>query len=527
MKTLKNYLGDAWIEGRSDFQPLHDPCTEEEIARASSDGVDFGRALDHARSVGGPGLRALSFAERGELLMAMSKALHAHRDELIELSLRNTGTTRKDAKFDIDGMTGTFAYYAYLGKELGSRTVLADGAGVELGRSARFFGQHVRTPLLGVAVHVNAFNFPAWGFAEKAACSLLAGVPCLTKPATATALVTERSFEILSEAGLLGGTLPRGALSLLIGPTGDLLQQLGPQDAFAFTGSAATALGLRGLANLLLHSTRVNIEADSLNAAVLGPDVEEGSETWNLFCRDVEREITQKTGQKCTAVRRVFVPREKMDLVEQEFSARLERVRTGNPLDEKVTMGPLATEKQLRDTVAGIAKLSSSARLVFGRAERIDGAGNPAGKGYFVAPALLRADDARAAKVIHEHEVFGPCATLLAYDGRASEAGALVALAGGTLVTSIYSDDEAWTTEFVQASAAWTGRLYLGSEKMAEQAPGSGVALPQSLHGGPGRAGGGEELGGARGLELYLRRVALQGSRPLCERLAQGTSAAS
>jgi len=516
VKTLRSYVGGQWREARAGFAPLHDPCTEEVIAQASSDGVDFGAALEHAREVGGPALRALTFAERGELLLAASKALHACRDELIELSLRNSGTTRKDAKFDLDGATGTLSFYAYLGKELGDRRYLVDGEGVALGRSARFYGQHLLLPLTGAAVHINAFNFPAWGFAEKAACAWLAGVPVITKPATSTALVTERCIEILVEAKLL----PAGALALIVGSTGDLLSRLGPQDAFGFTGSADTALRLRGLPNLLAKSVRVNIEADSLNAAVLGPDVSPGSETCNLFLREVEREMTQKTGQKCTAVRRVFIPKERMDEVQAALIERLSAVVTGNPADSSVTMGPLATAQQLADGVAGIARLAGDARIVHGSGLRADGVGATPGRGYFLAPTLLRADDAESTQNVHSHEVFGPVATLLPYDGSAAVAARLCARAEGTLVTSVYSDDDSWAASFVVDGGPWAGRIYLGSEKMAEQALGSGVALPQSLHGGPGRAGGGEELGGKHGLSLYLRRVALQGSRAMVGKLA-------
>lgn len=516
MKTLRSHVCGHWHEATTGFTELHDPCSEQVVARASSAGIDFRAVLTHARSAGGPALRQMSFAQRGELLQAMSKALHAERDALIELSLQTTGTTRKDAKFDLDGATATLAFYANLGKELGERRVLADGDGVALGRSERFYGRHVRLPLLGAAIQINAFNFPAWGFAEKAACSLLAGVPSISKPASSTAMVTARCVEILVEANLL----PDGALQFICGEAGDLLSHLGPQDALAFTGSAVTALKLRRAENLLAASTRVNIEADSLNAAVLGPDVAVGSDTWNLFLKDVEREITQKTGQKCTAVRRVFVPASMLDTVLSELADRLGRVITGNPADPSVTMGPLTSARQLEDALAGITTLQAQARLVLGSGHRVDGVGNPAGQGFFLAPTLLHAPDARAATAVHDHEVFGPVATVMTHDDSAEDAASLVALAQGTLVTSVYSDDDGWVSRFVDAAGAWTGRLYFGSAKMAEQAMGSGLVLPQSVHGGPGRAGGGEELGGLRGLEFYTRRVALQGSRKMVESLA-------
>ena len=515
MKTLKSHVCGAWHEASDGFTPLVNPCSEETIAQASSSGIDFGAALEFARRKGGAALRELNVSQRGELLKTMSKALYEHRDELIALSLENTGTTRKDAKFDLDGATGTLSYYSYLAGELGQGPWIADGAGTKLGRSARFWGQHVRVPLRGVAVHVNAFNFPAWGFAEKAAAAILAGMPVITKPATSTAMVAERCIEILVEHGIL----PEGVLSLICGSTGDLLSRLGSQDVLALTGSADTALKLRSAENLLASNARVNLEADSLNAAVLAPEVQSGTETWNLFLRDVVREITQKSGQKCTAVRRILVPAERADDVQQELAGRLSEVVTGNPSDASVTMGPLATADQLRDALDGVRKLATASRIVHGTGVRVDGVGTEPGKGFFLAPTLLRAEDSGDAGVIHQHEVFGPVATVLPFDGSAGQAAELVALGGGSLVTSLYSDDEQYVADYIAAGGAYSGRLYLGSEKMAEQAPGSGVALPQSLHGGPGRAGGGEELGALHALNLYTQRVALQGSRKMVQAL--------
>ena len=386
---------------------------------------------------------------------------------------------------------------------------------MQLAKSEAFWGRHLLVPRPGVAVLINAFNFPAWGFAEKAACALLAGMPVLTKPATSTAWVAERVVEIVIEAGIL----PEGALQIVCGATGDLLDRLGPQDVLAFTGSLATALALRGRPSLAAASTRLNVEADSLNAAVLGPDVEPGSPTFDLFLRDVAREMTQKSGQKCTAVRRILAPPRALAAAREALGAKLGAVVTGNPADPAVTMGPLATAPQLRDAEDGVAELRATTRVVTGGG-RVEGAGAPAGKGYFFAPTLLEAPDARAAGAVHRREVFGPVATLLAYDGAAAEAASIVALGGGMLVTSVYSDDSAWLGDFLAQGGASSGRVYVGSRESAAEAPGSGVALPQLLHGGPGRAGGGEELGGRRGLELYLQRVALQGSRPLVETLA-------
>ena len=516
MKTLRSFVGGKWYEASDGFQTLLDPCTEEPIARASSTGLDFRAALEFARRSARSELRSLNFGERAEILSAISKVLHQHRDELIALSLRNTGTTRKDAKFDIDGGTFTLAHYAALGRDIGQARHLADGEGVKLGQSSRFWGQHVLVPLHGAAVLINAFNFPVWGFAEKAACALLAGVPVIVKPATSSALLTERCIEIVVEAGVV----PPGALSLICGATGDLLDLLGGQDVLAFTGSASTALTLRQKQNLLAASTRVNIEADSLNAAVMGPDVDPSSETWAVFFRDVVREMTQKSGQKCTAVRRILVPSDRIDLVRERLCEELGHVVTGNPLAPSVNMGPLATARQLDDAILGVARLREQTDLVFGSGERIDGVGNPAGTGFFFGPTLLEASDASRASLVHELEVFGPVATLLAYDGTAAEAATLVARGEGSLVTSLYSNDAEFLDGYLAEGGSSSGRLYMGSEKVAGLLPGSGVAMPQLMHGGPGRAGGGQELAGLTGLELYLQRVALTGDRVLVERLA-------
>jgi oxepin-CoA hydrolase/3-oxo-5,6-dehydrosuberyl-CoA semialdehyde dehydrogenase len=514
MKTLASYLAGRWTEADRDFQTLVNPATEEPLARASSTGADFAGALDWARRTGGPALRELTFAQRGEILKAVAKKLREHRAELLELSRQNNGATAGDGSFDVDGGGGALAVYGNLGLALGERKSLLDGGGDQLGRTDAFWSQHVAVPKRGVAVHVNAFNFPAWGFAEKFACAFLAGVPAIVKPATATAWTAHRTVEIVLGAGLL----PEGALQLVVGGTGDLLDRLGAQDVLAFTGSAATAMALRGKRNLLAASVAVNVEADSLNAAVLAPDAAPGGATFERFVADVVRETTQKAGQKCTAVRRIVVPGPVEAEVTAALVARLERVVTGDPADAGVTMGPLATAAQLRDALDGIAELLATCDLVYGSGRRIDGAGAPAGKGFFVGPTLLRCPLPLERSPVHYREVFGPVATVLPYDGTAAQAAAIVALADGTLVTSAYSDDPAWLTDFALAAGAATGRLYVGSER--SEGMGSGACFPQSLHGGPGRAGGGAELGGLRGLAPYLQRLALQGDRALLDAVA-------
>lgn len=506
-QELTSYVAGRWHKGTESPQALTDASTEEVLATVGSGGIDFGEVLAHAHRQGGPALRAMSFAERGEMLQAASKAIHAHREELLDTSAANAGTTRGDGKFDVDGATATLSAYGYLGKKLGDRTFLTDGDGIQLGRTARWWGQHVYVPRLGAAIHINAFNFPAWGFAEKAACAWLAGMPVITKPATSTALLTARCIEILVEADIL----PDGALQFIAGATGDLLDRLDPQDVVAFTGSADTARALRTRPALQRVNARFNVEADSLNAAILAPGVEDA--TFTLFIREVAREITQKAGQKCTAVRRVIVPAADADRVQDALSDRLGRTVVGDPADASVRMGPLATAAQLESVLDGIAALSAEARLVAGTGRRADGAGVDAGRGYFVEPTLLRTDEPDAADLVHRHEVFGPVATMMPYDGTPARAAALAARGGGMLVNSVYVDDPAWSTAFLAAGGAHAGRLYIGSSESAPESMGSGIAWPHSQHGGPGHAGDGAELGGFIGLRLYMQRVALQGAR--------------
>ncbi len=517
---LDSYLGGRWVAGTGAPALLVNPSTEEPIAQITSGGFDAKAVLAHARDVGGAGLGALTFGERAAMLRAMSRLIHEKRDELIALGIANGGNTRGDAKFDIDGASGTFAWYADLAKGLGETRVLADGEGVQLGRSPRFYGQHVYTPRAGAAVLINAFNFPAWGVAEKAACALLAGMPIIAKPATATALVAHRLVEILLETRLL----PEGALQLIVGGVGDLLDHLDGQDVVAFTGSSATGAKIRGNPRLVAGNVRVNVEADSLNSAVLGADVEPGSETWELFLADVVRDMTQKTGQKCTAIRRVFVPDAHHERARDDLRDRLAAVKVGNPADEQVNMGPVSTASQHKDVRAGIARLAAEGEIITGGdggvAQPISA---PAGKGFFVAPVLVGADAERA-RVVHEHEVFGPVATLMRYDGAAATAVTHVRKGGGGLVSSVYSDDRRYLTDYVLGIAPWHGRVYIGSAKVAGQTPGPGTALPQLLHGGPGRAGAGEELGGLRGVALYMQRTALEGDKALIDAIAGKTS---
>jgi 3,4-dehydroadipyl-CoA semialdehyde dehydrogenase len=501
MQLLASYLAGAWSTGSGARVSLVNPATEAVLAEAPGGGHDLAAAFAHARRAGRAELAKLTFAERGALCGALAKAVSGAREELLALAIANGGNTRSDGKFDIDGGAMTLSHYAELGAKLGNARVLGDGEPIQVGRTARMAGQHIWATRPGVAVHINAFNFPAWGLCEKLACALLAGMPVIAKPATATALVAHRLAELFAPL------VPAGVLQMLVGPAGDLLSHVRTGDVVAFTGGSATAKQLRAQS----AGARLNIEADSLNAAVLGPDVELTSETGALFLADVVRDTTQKTGQKCTAIRRVLVPAAREREVAEALKERLSGIAIGDPARDDVKMGPLATAQQLADIRAGIARLAAATEALHGGTGEVTAVGVPPGKGFFVGPVVRRAADARACTVMNEHEVFGPVATLAPYDGAAATAAEVVALGDGCLVSSAYSDDRDWVSSFAVACAPWAGRLYLGSSKMAAQSPGPGTALPSLVHGGPGRAGGGEELGGPRGMELYMQRCALEG----------------
>lgn len=508
MTSLQSYACGRWHAGSGDAKTLHDPATEAVLGQVCPGGIDAAAVLQHAYRVGGPALRAMTFPQRAEMLKGLATMLHEHRDELIEIAARNGGNTRGDAKFDLDGASGTLAFYAQLGAALPAGNCLPDGDGVQLGRTARFWGQHVFVPRPGVALHINAFNFPAWGMGEKMACALLAGVPVITKAGTPSALLAYRIAQLVVGSGLV----PEGAFQFLPGSVSAMLDLLGPMDSVAFTGSSVTGALIRGNKNLVARNVRVNIEADSINPAVLGPDVEPDGDTFAQFVTNVATDMTQKAGQKCTAVRRILVPQELVGAVEEALVERLRATKVGNPLDNDVRMGPVASAEQLRDVRAGMQRLQAVSDTVLGGPEPM------ADKGYFVRPTLLRAKHADAA-VLHELEVFGPCATVIPYSGRVTDAVALCNRGGGGLVASAYSDDKQFIEQLVLGIAPWHGRVWLGSEKTQGQAIGPGAVLPASIHGGPGRAGGGEELGGLRGLHPYMQRTATQGDRAIVGKL--------
>ena len=515
MPTLTSYVCGAFATGRGEPVALLNPATEETVATAHCGGVDLAAAAGFARTKGGPALRALSFAQRGELLAKLAAAIHDQRDSLIETSVANGGTTRGGAKFDVDGAAGTLSAFAELGKKLGDARELADGEAILIGRGAKLAGRHAWLPREGVAVLINAFNFPAWGFAEKAATALLAGVPVVNKPATATAWTAARLAEIVVESG----ALPAGAFQQVLGPVGPLLDELGPQDVVAFTGSSGTGTTVRGIPALLKNGVHVNVEADSLNAAVVAPDVETSGSAWQTLLRDVVREMTEKSGQKCTATRRILVPAALLEEVTAELSDRLGRVKVGNPANAAVEMGPLATKQQMGDVHAGCARLRGAATAVFGK-ERPEGLIDvPANKGFFCGPMLFVAKDEKGLAEAHRDEVFGPVAVVIPYDGKAESAAALVRRGGGMLVTTLYAEGREWAAQVAKSIAPWVGRVCLVDSKSEGTTLPPGMVLPDLIHGGPGRAGGGEELGGLRGVQHYMTRAAFEGPRALIEKL--------
>jgi 3,4-dehydroadipyl-CoA semialdehyde dehydrogenase len=503
---LPNYVSGRWVEGAGPGTALVDPVTGEELARASTDGIDFAAALAHARSAGGSALRVLGYAERADLLAKVADVLSSNRKEYFEISLRNSGSPEADAAVDIDGAIFTIKYYVRAAAALGSARYLKDGELVRLGKDEGFQGLHIAQPLRGVAVLINAFNFPAWGLWEKAAPALLSGVPVLVKPATATAWLTQRMVEDVVKAGVL----PEGTLSIVCGSAGNMLDHVTGADVVSFTGSADTALRIRGHPAVLRNSTRVNIEADSLNVALLGPDARPGAQEFDLLVREVVREMTQKAGQKCTAIRRILVPAAARGAVEEAICARLAKTTVGNPRNKDVRMGPLVSKAQQRAAIEGIAALRRETKVVFdGGAEFKPIEADPA-TGAFVPPTLLACDDPLAARAVHDVEVFGPAATIVPY-ADAAQAFAIARMGQGSLVASVFSADGKFLADAASELADSHGRILAVNAAVGATHTGHGNVMPMCLHGGPGRAGGGEELGGLRALAFYHRRAAIQG----------------
>jgi 3,4-dehydroadipyl-CoA semialdehyde dehydrogenase len=517
-KVLQSYLGGKWQSGAEQGAALVNPTSGETVAWASSKGLDLKAALAYSRNVGGPELRKLSYGQRAELLGKVADALAARRDEWFGIARRNSGNTKADASIDVDGSIGTLKYFAKIGGKLGDAHLLRDGGAMRLARDANFQGLHVGVPLDGVAVHINAFNFPAWGLWEKAAVSLLAGVPVLAKPATSTAWLAQEMVSTVIDAGVL----PPGALSILCGSPSDLLDHLQLGDVVAFTGSADTGEGIRQHKRVRQQNIRVNIEADSLNSVLLGPDVASDSPEFGFFAREVMREMTAKAGQKCTAIRRILVPAEKEQAAIDAISGLLKTVVVGDPANTITNMGPVVNMAQRKSVEEGIGKLKTQADVAY-TAENFAPLDADLVRGAFVSPTLLKARDGGSGDAIHEIEVFGPVATVVPYRDK-NDAFALARRGGGSLTASVFSGDPAFLAEAGIALGTSHGRVMLIDPAIGDSHTGHGIVLPSCMHGGPGRAGGGEELGGLHGLWFYHQRVALQGSAatltPLSEQAA-------
>ena len=504
--TLQSLIAGRWI-GSQPGSALHSAINGRAIFHTHADAIDFSEALAFARGTGLPALMAIDFQQRAARLKALAAYLNERKEQLYAVSA-HTGATRSDSWVDIEGGTGTLYAYASMGSnELPSGNLVHEGPAITLGKKGGFAGTHILVPRGGVAVHINAFNFPVWGLLEKFAPSFLAGMPCIAKPASATSYLTEAAVRLMHESGLL----PAGSLQLVIGGTGDLLDRLQGQDVVTFTGSADTAAKLKTNRNIVAQSIPFNAEADSLNCAILAPDVSPDDEEFELFIKEVAREMTVKAGQKCTAIRRAIVPRRHVAAVAEKLRARLAKVVVGDPAVDGVRMGALASKSQQKDVAERVAALSQGNEVVFGAGDGFKPVGEGVGDGFFFAPTLLLCRDALRNDAVHDVEAFGPVSTLMPYDDL-DEALALAARGKGSLVGTLVTRDPQVAARAIPVAAAWHGRLLVLDREAAAESTGHGSPLPQLKHGGPGRAGGGEELGGIRAVKHYLQRAAVQGS---------------
>ncbi|MCC7413661.1 MAG: phenylacetic acid degradation bifunctional protein PaaZ [Gammaproteobacteria bacterium] len=507
VRSLESYAQDRWHAGARDAIELRNAVNGDVVALASSSGLDFAAMLEHGRRVGGPALRKLTFHQRALMLKALAQFLDERKSQFYTLSTA-TGATRPDSRGDIDGGLATLFVYASKGRrELPNDTVYVEGAAEIVSRGGSFIGQHVCVPLEGVAVQINAYNFPCWGMLEKLAPCLLAGVPAIVKPASSTAYLTEAVFRAMVESGIL----PPGAVQLVCGGLGDLFDHLTCQDVVAFTGSAGTALKLRSHPRVLAQSVRFTAETDSLNCSVLGPDAGPGTPEFELYVKEVVREMTAKAGQKCTAIRRAIVPERHLAAVIETLCARLAAVRVGNPALAEVDMGALASLEQRAQVRARVAELAAAGEIVYGSPEHVDLLDADAARGAFLSPILIHCRDRDADSAVHRVEAFGPVSTVIGY-GDVAEAVTIANLGQGSLAASVVTGDDQIARTIALGIAPWHGRVLVLNRDCAKESTGHGVPLPHLVHGGPGRAGGGEEMGGVRGVLHYMQRTALQGS---------------
>ena len=504
---VSSFVAGEWIAPGSGARTIENAVTGEVMATAGNNALDSQAMLDYARNTGGAALRNMTFHDRARMLKALATYLNERKQQLYDLSF-NTGATQSDNMIDIDGGIGTMFVFASKGRrEMPDALVYQDGDLEQLSRNGSFLGQHIYTPMRGVAVHINAFNFPVWGMLEKLAPTLLAGMPAIVKPATSTCYVAEACVRMMLESGLL----PKGAVQLVSGGLGDMLDRLKTQDAVAFTGSADTALMLRSAPNIVENGIRFASEQDSLNASILGPDAKPNTPEFDLFIKEVSREMTAKAGQKCTAIRRIIAPEDCQQAIIDALSVRLGKTTIGDPRSEGTRMGALVSNGQRQDVLKKAALIGTEADCVFGDPDRFDVSGADAQKGAFVPPMLFHCTDPDSAQRVHDTEAFGPVATLMPYRDL-DHAAELANRGQGSLVASLITNDGDVARQVVMNAAAWHGRIYINNRTSMKEATGHGSPLPHMVHGGPGRAGGGEELGGIRGVLHYMQRTAIQGS---------------
>ena len=506
MYKLENYIAGKWITGDGDGQQLFNAVTGEAFAKATSKGLDFAAMTEYARKVGNRNLRKMTFHDRGRMLKELALYLRKHLEKFYSISYK-TGATKADSWVDIEGGIGNLFANASLRRKFPDETFCIDGESHNLSRQNTFMGTHILVPKEGVAIHINAFNFPVWGMLEKIAVNLLAGMPAIVKPATITSYLTEAVVKEIIASKLL----PEGALQLICGSAGDLLDHVTSQDVITFTGSASTALMLRTNPRIMNENVPFNTEADSLNCIVLGEDVTPDRPEWDIFVKEVRKEMTLKAGQRCTGIRRIFVPANKMEDLWKAISTSLSQTTIGNPLNEKVRMGSLAGESQREEVKTQVKKLMASSQIIYGSLDSVEVVDADPKKGAFLSPILLMNENPHDAKEAHEIEAFGPVSTIMPYK-TLDEAIELGKLGKGSLCTTVVTADYKKAKQYVIGAATHHGRILVLNNECAKESTGHGSPLPLLIHGGPGRAGGGEEMGGIRGVKHYMQRAALQGS---------------
>ena len=506
MQKLGNYITGNWIDGDGDGQILYNAVSGKPIGLATTQGIDFSDILKYARLKGNPALRKMTFQERGRMLRALALHLMQHKEKFYTISYQS-GATRLDSWIDLEGGIGNLFSNASLRRKLPDETFCLDGDPIALSKGNTFMGHHILVPKEGVAVHINAYNFPVWGMLEKIAVNLLAGIPAVVKPATVTSYLTEAVVREIIASKIL----PEGALQLICGSAGDILDHVNSQDVVTFTGSASTGLKLKSNPVILREAVPFNMEADSLNCIVLGNDVVPGMPEWDIFIKELKREMTVKAGQKCTAVRRIFVPENKLEDVTKALRIELSKTVIGNPINEKVRMGSLAGEGQRQEVRNQVQKLLASSQIIYGALDSVEVLDADAKQGAFLSPILLLNEIPFSAEEPHNIEAFGPVSTIMPYKNM-DEAIELSKKGKGSLCSSIITAAPIIAREYVIGAATHHGRILVLNNECAKESTGHGSPLPLLVHGGPGRAGGGEEMGGLRGVKHYLQRTAIQGS---------------